>query len=399
MSNTAKTDTPNTEKLFTRNFWLLCSSSLIFMMSFSMILPELPEFISSLGGEDYIGFIVGLFTISAGISRFWSGRLADNVGRVKVILLGTLVTAVCGILYTFVAGVFSFLLLRFIHGLCTGWRPTGATAYLADISPRKRLGEAMGYLGVAGSTGMALGPAIGSLVKEEISFDAMFLTSSVFGIIALLLSLRLPESLPTARKIRLSDLNIMRGKNLNFNSWPPSLITMFETYSFGAIITISPIVVDHLGFTYKGMFNLTFVFSSIAMRVIAGRASDRYGRKPLLIIGLVFSIAGMIIIGYAQSKLAVSIGGVLYGISIGINRPTIFAWTANMAKPTGIAVSLATMLLALEIGIGAGAFISGAIYSGSLDNIPLIFNIAGAMGLIALLVVIFIPTEQQSSKA
>lgn len=358
------------------------------MMSFSMILPEMPEYLSNMGGADYIGFIVGLFTVSAGISRFWSGRLAERIGRVKVMIFGTVITALCGALYMFTFSILTFLLLRLIHGLSTGWRPTGSTAYLADISPRGRLGEAMGYLGIAGSTGMALGPAIGSLVKEEISFDAMFMTASAIGIISLLMTIRLPESLSTARRLRFSDFNIFKGKSLNFNTWAPSLITLFETFAFGVVITLSPDLVDHLGFTYKGMFNLTFVIASIAMRFIAGKASDRHGRLPLLSIGMILLLISLFMIGNAETKFAVVLGGIVYGLAIGINRPTIFAWTADESDPSEVALSLATMLLSLEIGIGSGAFISGWIYKGDIANIPVVFTLAAAMASVSLVFVL-----------
>lgn len=359
------------------------------MMSFSMLLPELPEYLGNMGGSDYIGFIVGLFTVTAGGSRFWSGRLAERIGRVKVMIFGTIITAICGALYMFTFSILTFLLLRLIHGLSAGWRPTGSTAYLADISPPGRLGEAMGYLGVAGSTGMALGPVIGSLVKEEISFDAMFMVSSVFGIISLLMTLRLPESHAAARKLKLSDLNIFKGKSLNFDTWAPSLITLFETFAFGVVITLSPDLVASLGFKYKGMFNLTFVIASIAMRLIAGKASDKHGRLPLLSIGMILLVISMFLIGNAETKLAVVIGGVIYGLAIGINRPTIFAWTADEATPGEIALSMATMLLALEVGIGSGAFVSGFLYGGEFKNIHIPFTLAAGMGSISLIFVLF----------
>jgi len=358
------------------------------MMSFSMLLPELPEYLSNMGGADYIGFIVGLFTVTAGGSRFWSGRLAERIGRVKVMIFGTIITAICGALYMFTFSILTFLLLRLVHGLSTGWRPTGSTAYLADISPPGRLGEAMGYLGVAGSTGMALGPALGSFIKEEISFDALFIASSIVGIVALIMTLRLPESKKVVRKLKFSDFNVFKGKSLNFDTWAPALVTLFETFAFGAVITLSPDLVDHLGFKYKGMFNLTFVLASIAMRLIAGKASDRHGRLPLLTIGMLFLIISMFIIGNAETKLIVVIGGIVYGLAIGINRPTTFAWTADDSNPNEVALSLATMLLALEIGIGSGAFISGSLYAGDVSNIPFVFAIAAGMASVSFIFVL-----------
>ena len=136
------------------------------------------------------------------------------------------------------------------------------------------------------------------------------------------------------------------------------------------------------------MFNLTFVLASIAMRVIAGKASDRHGRIPLLTVGMLLLIISMFIIGNAETKLIVVIGGIVYGLAIGINRPTTFAWTADEANPNEVALSLATMLLALEIGIGSGAFISGSLYAGDVANIPFVFTIAAGMASVSFVFVL-----------
>lgn len=57
------------ESIYDLPFWLLCSSNFLFSASFSMIIPELPDYLGSMGGKEYIGFIISLFTLTAGLSR------------------------------------------------------------------------------------------------------------------------------------------------------------------------------------------------------------------------------------------------------------------------------------------------------------------------------------------
>ena len=77
-----------------------------------MIIPELPAYLTSLGGEDYKGLIISLFTITAGLSRPFSGKLADTIGRMPVMVIGTLVCVVCSLFYPILSSVGGFLLLR-----------------------------------------------------------------------------------------------------------------------------------------------------------------------------------------------------------------------------------------------------------------------------------------------
>ena len=343
------------------------------MASFGMIMPELPGYLDLMGAGHLLGYIIGLFTLGALMSRFFSGKIADRAGRKIVMVFGTAVTAIAGFLYvmlgavsdysTGMLGVWLFLALRFFHGLSTGFRPIGSSALLTDIVPHDRRGEALGFLGVAGNAGMAGGPAIGSYLAVEWGYDSMFLASSFLGILSLLFTLKLPETLPNSRKVIWSDLNVFKGKNFDIAAWPAALSLLPVALSFGVFLTFTPNFVDDLGYKYKGVFNTIIVVASILMRLFAGKASDKYGRKPLLAIGGLFLFVGMGILSIATTQLEAAVGGIVYGLSIGINMPTIFAWTTDLSPKEKIALGIGTTLVALEIGIGLGAFVSGSMFA------------------------------------
>ena len=149
-----------------------------------MLIPDLPSYLTSLGGAEYKGFIISLFTITAMCSRPFSGKLADTVGRVPVMMVGSLVCFVCSLLYPALTAVSGFMVLRLLHGFSTGFKPTGQAAYLSDIIPADRRGEAMGLLGTASAIGMAGGPAVGGLVSYHFGLNVMFYCSSAFALLS-----------------------------------------------------------------------------------------------------------------------------------------------------------------------------------------------------------------------
>lgn len=364
------------------------------MASFGMILPELPGVLTDLGHPDKIGWLVGLFTIGAFVARLFSGRMADRAGRIPVMLIGSGVTLIAGIAYLLVwmlapktplpnggmsLAVLLLLAVRLFHGLSTGFRPTGATALLTDIAPLSRRGEALGFLGVAGNAGMALGPALGSYLAVEVGIEAMFAASAGLGLISLLLTMALDESLVDARGIKMEDFNLFKGKLLDWSTWPSALAMLAPAFAFGTFLTITPDFVGELGYTYKGSFNTIVVVASIAMRFVAGKASDRYGRIPLMVIGAWMLALGMVMLALSETMVTAALAGVLYGMSVGINMPTVFAWTADMARPGRIALALGTMLMALEIGIGIGAIASGELYQGVFSRIPGLYGLAAGV--------------------
>ncbi|MBC8083587.1 MAG: MFS transporter, partial [Hymenobacter sp.] len=169
--------TPNS-RTYSLGFWLMCLSSFLFFASFNMLLPELPAYLTRLGGGEYKGFIIALFTLTAGISRPFSGKLADTVGRIPVMVFGSLVCFICGFFYPWATTVAGFLLLRLLHGFSTGFKPTGTAAYIADIVPAERRGEAMGLVGLTGTLGMAIGPMLGTFIGEHFTINTLFYISS-----------------------------------------------------------------------------------------------------------------------------------------------------------------------------------------------------------------------------
>ena len=364
-------------------------------------MPELPGYLTKMGAGHLLGYIIGLFTLGAFFSRFFSGRIADRAGRKVVMIFGTAVTSIAGFAYvgvgylhegfcddpeTAMLGVWIFLGVRVLHGLSTRFRPTGTSALLTDIVSVSRRGEALGFLGVAGNAGMAGGPAIGSWLAVDYGYEAMFICSSILGIISLLLTLRIPETLPNSRSVVMSDLNVFKGGNIEASVWPSALFLLPVAITFGVFLTVTPDFVGGLGFKYKGLFNTIIVVASISMRFIAGKASDKYGREPLLIIGGFLLLIGMGVMSASETKLMAAIGGAIYGLSIGINMPTIFAWTADLSSKGKIAIGLGTMLMSLEVGIGLGAFVSGSLFSSDPTWLPVVYSTCAVLGGLASLV-------------
>lgn len=373
--------------LYTLRFGLLCISSFFFFMSFSMIIPELPGHLAKMGGKEYVGLIISLFTLTAGISRPFSGKLADTVGRIPVIFLGVLMSFICGVFYPFLTTVVGFLSLRLVHGFSTGFTPTGSTSFIADIVPTHRRGEAMGIAGLISNLGTAIGQGIGSKIAYAYSMDALFYTSAGAGLFSILIILRMKEPLKNPVPFRWSLLKINRNEVIDTRVLAPSLALLLTVYAFGTIVTIIPDYSVYIGIRpdNKGLFFTCFVMSSIAMRFLAGKISDKYGRLIVLKVGLTILIISLTWIALAETPTQLLIGGALYGVSVGINAPTLFAWTVDLSDRDKIGQGIATMFIALEVGIGLGAFFTGAIYAGQEEYMVYTFYVAGVIALLALI--------------
>ncbi|HEY0041111.1 MAG TPA: MFS transporter, partial [Flavisolibacter sp.] len=361
------------ESIYTLKFWLLCASSFLFSSSFNMLIPELPAFLSAMGGSSYKGYIIGLFTLTAGLSRPFSGRLTDTIGRVPVMIIGSVVCAVCSLLYPLLTTIAGFLLLRLFHGFSTGFKPTATAAYIADIIPTTRWGEAMGIHGLCFSTGLAIGPALGSLLTTNYSIDMLFYCSSFFALLSIIILLNVKETLPQKQRFRFSHLKIDRKDIIEPMVLPAAIITFLGYISYGAILTLIPDWSEHLGITNKGTFYVVFTLSSLIVRFIAGKLSDRKGRVYVLRIALFFITISVILLGLASSVTTLLAGAFIYGLGTGLFSPATSAWTADLSHENHRGRGMATMYISLEAGIGLGAMVAGWLFQDQLSRVPLIF--------------------------
>ena len=367
------------EHLYTAQFFLLLLSNTLFAASFGMILPELPAHLTSLGGEDYKGLILGLFTLTAGLSRPISGKLTDLIGRVPIMIVGSLVCVVCSLCYPFVTSIFGFLFLRLMHGFSTGFKPTAGTAYIADIVPVSRRGEALGVAGLSGNIGLSGGPILGSFLALYYSIDVMFFVSSFLAVISIVIILGMQETLANPKPFKTKMLTLNRHELINKSAIPPAIVTFFMYLPYGVILTVIPDQCDYLGIENKGLAFAAFTASSMLSRVIAGTVSDRFGRIPVLYISGFMAALGLAALGLATtpSMLYWTIG--FAGFALGVGGPTVFAWAIDLGSDKERGQVMGTIYIALEAAIGIGAVVSAWIYANNHENFSTAFFVTAVI--------------------
>ena len=275
------------------------------------------------------------------------------------------------------------MLLRLVHGFSTGFQPTGTSAYVADISPLERRGEAIGLHGLAGSLGMAGGPALGGSLAAYYSLNTVFYCSSVLALLSALVLIGLPETIRQQQPFRLRLLKVSGRELVEPRVFSPALIMLLTMFSYGIVLTITPDFSAHLGIKNKGLFFSCFTVASLATRLLAGRASDKYGRVTVLKVSTLVLVIAMLCVGFADSPVTLLGAAALYGIAQGLNSPTLYAWTVDLSDPNHRGRAMSTTYIALEIGIGSSAVLAAWLYGNNADRFPLVFCLGAALALVA----------------
>lgn len=376
-------------RAYNLNYWLLCLSSFLFFSSFNMIIPELPDFMRSMGGEKFIGLHIALFTLTAGLSRPFSGKLTDKWGRIPVMIIGAVVTGCVALMYPFVLNIYGFLFLRLIHGFSTGFKPTGTAAYVADVVPADRRGEAMGLASFFSMIGMMVGYAVSSKIVAAFSLDGLFYISAGIAVLSVVILLGMKETLEKREKFSLNLLKINWGDVYEPTALRPAVVMMLNCFCFGVVVSLFPDFSVSLGILDKGLYFVYFSGASLISRVIGGRLSDRFGRVPIILGALLVVAAGSVMTGFANDPTMFFTAGIVFGAGYGLASPSLFAWVIDLSSAEARGKALSTLFLALEIGIGSGALLSGIAYQGDTSRFPAIFGGAAFLSVLAFVYLVY----------
>lgn len=357
------------------NFWLMSTGSLLFFLSFNILLPELPEILRKMGGEEYLGFILPAFAFSALLARPFSGWVTDVLGRRYAMIGGALFCVAAGLLYPWANAVWLFFLIRFLHGFSTGFSPTGFTAFTTDVVGEDRRGEALGWHGIFSNSGTAAGYALGAWLVLWWGQSGLFLSSSVLAVMAILIFSILPETKPHDKR------TLQNTGFFYWKAWPTALLMLLVCIPLGSLLTIMPDYTTHLGYNNKGIFLTVYIASSLLVRVFSGKLSDRMGRAAGIGIGTAFQVCALLLLFYQKAFFPAA---VLYGIGQGFNAPSLFAWAGDVSTPQTRGRALSMLFMALETGIIVGGIGSGFILNHFKNSYNLVFGFCGIASILAL---------------
>lgn len=355
-------------KAFSRDYWRLCTGSLLFFLSFNIVLPELPDQLRRAGGAEHLGWLVSIFALGALASRPFGGWVTDRYGRRYAMLGGTILCAVTGIFYPVALTVLLLLSARAIHGFFSGFAPTAFTAYTTDIVPEERRGEALGWQGMFGNIGASLGFALGSVAAHAFSTNAVFLIGAGMSFLSFVVLWPLPETRKEGVKPRFGLKEIFYLK-----VWKPAILMMLICIPLGGILILMPDYTRHLGFAHKGIFLTIYVLASVVVRIFSGKLSDRLGRPFSAAIGTMLQALSMAMLALGTGTVWFVTAAIFYGVGQGFNAPTLFAWAGDDSTESTRGRALSMLFVSLESGVVVGGLLAGRVFGGRMEQMQVLF--------------------------
>ena len=160
---------------------------------------------------------------------------------------------------------------------------------------------------------------------------------------------------------------------------------------FGIIIPILPFYVESFGASGKGLGLLMAIFSimQFIFAPIWGSLSDRFGRKPILLIGVLGNAISLLFFGLSSQMWMMYASRALAGILSSATMPTAMAYIGDTTDEKDRGGGMGVIGAAMGVGMVIGPGIGGTLAKTSL-SLP--FFVAAALSLVALvLILIFLP--------
>jgi MFS family permease len=372
-------------------FWLAYTSYMLAVAAVA-ILFRYADFVALLGGTELeLGWIVGVGTVGSLTMQFTLGSCIDHYGT-RVVWLGStllLIVACFGHLaISNHAGVAIYLARIMFSGGIAGFAGAAMT-FVSGRAPAHRSAELASMLGTAGFVGTVLGAVLGDLLLSSVAVDRaqvvrMFVTAGVLGIC----------SLPFAW---LASRSERRPEPRPHSPW-------FETlrkYHPGAVLAVGvamgmganlPCVflrtyAAELSIPRIGPFFAAFSVATITGRILSRRWSDRFGSRPLILLGMTGMAASMAMFVLARSEWLLVLPGIGLGASYSILFAPVLADGVAAFPATHRGMATLLILSTFDFGQLVGAPIAGAVLEYSpLAGLPpyptMFFTVAALLALV-----------------
>jgi DHA1 family multidrug resistance protein-like MFS transporter len=399
-----------------RPFILLCGVGLFAFISYNLVrMPVLSLFAQSLGASpEAIGFIVAASTLTGVFLKWPAGALSDLYDRRWLLLVGLLAFALPPFCYLLVTDLPWLIALRFVHGMATAVFAPVALAVVADLR-REARGAAYGAYTAATQAGAMLGPLLGGWLLLTGGFSAAFVTAGTLGVIAVLLFflMRLPPQTHPPHP----PLSPEAGAREDFSSLSPggrgegegvglavvirdmtrgartvlgnvrvvvtSATDGARQVANGALMAFLPIYAVGIGLdaAQAGILFGVQSVTSFASRPTMGWVSDRIGRRPLILLGLVTCAGSLAAIPFTTLFVGLMALSALFGFGEAIVNAAAAALVADLSELKTLGSAMGMQGTIMDIGHASGPILSGVLI-GAL-GFQLAFPIIAGLVLVA----------------
>ena len=357
-------------------FLLLCVVGFCGFISYNVVrMPALASFAETLGaGPMAVGFILATSTMTGVFLKLPIGTLSDMVNRSHLMMIGVLAFACPPFVYPLVSDVESLMVLRVVHGLATAVFMPLALATVATLYPATR-GVALGWYTAAVQGGALLGPMLGGWLVDTVGHANTFLTGGWFGVAALAVYLVFWWHAPAPSGGGITGrgetwtvmVNVWQGMRVVLGHLQMVAVSVAEAVKMvasGALMAFLPLygLLVGLSLAESGLLFGMQGFTSFVSRPVMGRVSDRVGRRPLIIMGLMICGGAVMAIPHATHLVWLLLCAAGFGFGEAVITSSSTALIADLGDGN-VGAGMGLRGTVMDIGHAGGPIVAGVLVS------------------------------------
>ena len=347
-----------------RRLLILASTMVFFDVAFfAAIAPLLPHYVSEFGlSEAQAGILQGAYAAGTLIFALPAGILAARIGPRATVISGLALFGVSGLVFGFGDEIVLLDVARFCQGAAGAMIWSGAFAWLIAEFPPERRGAMIGTAVGTAVVGALFGPLLGGLAAH-VGTEAVFSAVTVVAVILIAAAARTPE-------IGVSEAQDLRTALTVMATRPIVVATAFvavPSLMAGAIEVLVPLRIDDLGGSAT-VIAAAFVAGAAleaGTAPIAGRYSDRAGRRAPFVGGMVICAGAMLGLAAAQGLGVVISGLLIMSLGAGLSFTPAIAALSEAGEAARLHEGFAAGLS--NIAWAAGQVV-GALFGGGLAS-------------------------------
>ncbi|MGB9985863.1 MFS transporter [Salarchaeum japonicum] len=379
----------------------------------SFLIVVLPLYIEKLVGGGESGVFVGLFglstTLSLGLAtglvlslfgflnsfaQPFTGRWSDRLGKRKLFIIAGLgILTITNLAYVLAGSYFSLFGIRALQGLGVAFTVPATIALVNELSSAESRGESMGVFNTFRLLGFGIGPVAAGTFVHLYGYNAAFAFAAGAALVATLLVYALVEDAEDTEASASEDLSIEVLNSANRGVLDPvftlGLASLFMAIGIALLAAIETKVnarLDQGSFLF-GVEFAAFVLAQVLVQVPVGSLSDRYGRRPFILLGLVILAPATLVQGFVTTPAQMITARFVQGVAGAMVFAPAFALAGDLARHGDSGTKLSILTMSFGLGTAIGPLAAGVLYT--LDYAaPFVFG-----GLLAVVGLVLVYTQ------
>lgn len=358
-------------------------------MGIGLVSPILPLYAKSFGVSlTLVGLVITVYGLAMLLLDLPAGRLVDRYGRRVFLIGGALLIALSALANGLATEFWHLVLFRLLQGAGSALLNTAAMVSIADMTQVNNRGRILSFYQGSRLFGAGLGPAVGGFLAQYFDLRAPFFFFSAVVFLAALWSFwRIPETSTAVKEAaqlqqRASFFSFREVKALfrNPNFLLIALVTvMMHLLQGGIRSTVLPLFGNQRLGLNAGQLGLAFSLL-VAMDFVAifaaGRLSDRWGRKAVIIPGFLLVALSLVLFALSTNYGFFLMVAVLFGVGRGIAGPAPAAYVADITEGRSYGTSFGLYRTFGSFGLLVGPILGGWVGDLGGLSLPFYFNAA-----------------------